>query len=131
MTLPAQHFSVSIQRSADDVYAFVSNPLNLPQWALGLSTTITKVDDQWEADSPMGKVTLKFAEPNMFGVADHAVTLASGQTFQNPMRAIPNGDGCELMFTLFRQPEMSNQDYAKDAETILKDLLKVKEVLEQ
>jgi hypothetical protein len=112
MTLPAQHFSVSIQRSADDVYAFVSNPLNLPQWALG-------------------KVTLKFAEPNMFGVADHAVTLASGQTFQNPMRAIPNGDGCELMFTLFRQPEMSDADYEKDAETILKDLLKVKEILEQ
>ena len=34
------------------------------------------------------------------GVLDHDVTLPSGETVHNPMRVIPDGDGCEVVFTL-------------------------------
>lgn len=130
MTFPVTHISVSINRSTHDVYAYISNPLNLPYWASGLSTTLEKVGDDWVSDSPMGKVTIHFADPNDFGVVDHTVTIPSGEIFSNPMRVIPNGDGSELMFTLFHRKEMSEDDIAKDAATIKKDLLKVKEILE-
>lgn len=132
MTLPALHISVSINRSAADVYTYAVDGTNLPVWASGLSGgTIEKSGDSWIAESPMGRVTITFAKPNTFGVLDHDVTLPSGVTFYNPMRVIPNGDGCECMFTLYRQPDMTDESFNADAETIGKDLRTLKEILER
>jgi hypothetical protein len=78
MTFTAKHISVSINRSAAQVYEFASNPENLPKWAAGLSGSIKKVDENWITESPMGTVKVKFAEKNKFGVLDHDVTLPSG-----------------------------------------------------
>ena len=84
MTFMAKHISVSIERSASEVYEFASNPENLPQWAGGLSGSINNVDGVWIAEAPMGTVKVKFAESNKFGVLDHEVTLASGIKFIIP-----------------------------------------------
>jgi uncharacterized membrane protein len=78
MTFTTKHISVSINRSAAKVYEFASNPENLPKWAAGLSGSIKKNDEDWIAESPMGRVKVKFAEKNKFGVLDHEVTLPSG-----------------------------------------------------
>ena len=115
MTLKSQHISVAINRPAAEVYEFASNYENLPKWATGL-------------EDFKGKI--KFAEKNKFGVLDHDVTLPSGEVFYNPMRVFPNGDGSEVVFTLFRQPGMSDEAVAKDAGTIRKDLEKLKALLE-
>ena len=131
MTFIAKHISVSIDRSAAQVYEFASNPENLPRWAGGLSDSIKKVNDEWIAEAPMGRVKVKFAEKNKFGVLDHQVTLESGVKFYNPMRVIPNNDGSELVFTLYRQPDMSDQTFAEDGELIEKDLKNLKTLLEK
>jgi uncharacterized membrane protein len=54
MTFKSLHISVSINRPADQVYEFTSNPGNLPKWATGLSGSIKNVDGVWIAESPMG-----------------------------------------------------------------------------
>ena len=131
MTYFAQHISISINRSATHVYDFVANPENLPKWAAGVSESIRKVGNDWIADSPMGTIKIKFAETNTFGVLDHDVTLPSGVTFDNPMRVIPNNEGSEFVFTLYRRPEMSDEEFKKDAEMIEKDLKKLKTILEK
>jgi len=56
----------------------------------------------------MGRVKVKFAAHNQFGVLDHDVTLPSGVKVYNPMCVFPNNDGSELVFTLYRRPEMSD-----------------------
>ena len=131
MTFIAKHLSVSIERSATEVYEFASDPENLPQWAGGLSGSIKKVDDGWLAEAPMGTVKVKFAEINKFGVLDHEVTLASGIKFYNPMRILPNNDGSEVIFTLYRQGDMSDQQFADDAESVQRDLNKLKSLIEK
>ncbi|MEK2643977.1 hypothetical protein [Bdellovibrio sp. BCCA] len=132
MTFPARQISVSIQRPMNEVYEFAANPSNLPQWAEGLSrSSMQKFGDEWIADSPMGKVKVKFAEQNHFGVIDHDVTLPTGEVFHNPLRVVRNGDGSEVIFTLFRMPQMSDADFAKDAATVEKDLLRLKSLLEK
>src|SRR5678816_2551345 len=78
MTFMAKHISVSINRSAPQVYEFASNPENLPKWAAGLSGSIKKVNEDWVAEAPMGTVKVEFADKNQFGVLDHEVTLPSG-----------------------------------------------------
>ena len=131
MTFTAKHISVSINRSADQVYEFVSDPENLPKWAAGLSGSIKKVDDDWITESPMGTVKVKFAEKNKFGVLDHDVTLSSGAKFHNPMRVFPSNDGSELVFTVYRRPDVSDQEFAQDAQSVEKDLAKLKTLLEK
>ncbi len=130
MTFPAQHISVSINRPLADVYAFASNPANLPKWATGLSDSLEKVGDEWIANSPMGKIKIAFAAQNKFGVLDHVVTLPSGEQFDNPMRVVANGEGSEVTFTLYRRPEMTDAMVREDAATIRKDLEKLKALLE-
>jgi uncharacterized membrane protein len=53
-----RHLSISIDRPASEVYDFVSNPANLPEWAAGLLSSIEEVDGQWVADSSMGRIVV-------------------------------------------------------------------------
>ena len=131
MTFTAKHISVSINRSAAHVCEFVSNPENLPKWAAGLSGSIRRVNEEWIAESPMGTVKVKFTEKNKFGVLDHDVTLSSGDKFYNPVRVFPNNDGSELVFTVYRGPGVSDQEFAADAKAVEKDLAKLKKLLEK
>lgn len=130
-TYQVRHISVTINRPPREVYAFVSNPENLPKWATGLGGSIRKMDDEWIADSPMGRIKIRFAEQNTFGVLDHEVVLGSGVKIDNPMRVIANGEGSEIFFTLVRQPEVTDEKFAEDARWVEKDLRILKGLLEQ
>ena len=131
MTFYAKHISVSIKRPADEVYKFASNPANLPLWAAGLGGLIKKEDDFWTSDSPLGEIRIRFADNNSFGILDHYVTLPSGDIIYNPMRVFTNNDGCEVLFTLYRLPGMSDKQYKEDAQFVKKDLIKLKGMLER
>jgi hypothetical protein len=47
------------------------------------------------------------------------------------MRVFPNNDGSELVFTLYRRPDVSNQEFAEDSTAVEKDLAKLKTLLEK
>jgi uncharacterized membrane protein len=80
-----QHISIYIDRRPNEVYEFASDPRNLPRWAAGLARSEVKREgNEWIVDAPFGKVRVKFAEQNTFGVMDHDVTLESGATVHNP-----------------------------------------------
>jgi len=127
----SRQVSITIGLPPDKVYDFVSNPQNLPSWAGGLSGSIENINGEWIAESPMGKVKIKFADKNIFGVLDHDVTLPSGETFYNPMRVVSNGNGSELIFTLYQRPGMSEKDFKNDEEQIKKDLEKLRTLIEK
>ncbi|MFE3519700.1 SRPBCC family protein [Streptomyces sp. NPDC059166] len=124
------HISARIDRPAGEVYDYASDPRNLPAWASGLSSSITETDGRWVADSPMGKVSVSFAPRNDYGILDHEVTLPSGEAVHNPVRVIPDTAGCDVVFTLRRQPGMSDADFRRDAETVSADLATLKHLLE-
>ena len=130
MTFMAKHITVSINRSAAQVYEFASNPENLPKWAAGLSGSIQNVNGDWIAESPMGRVKVELAAKNKFGILDHNVTLPSGERVYNPMRVFPNNDGCEVVFTVYRRPDMSDPMFAEDAKAVARDLATLKTLLE-
>jgi hypothetical protein len=127
-----RHVSVSIARRPGEVYEFASDPRNLPAWAAGLARSEVRQDgDAWVADAPFGKVRVRFAERNPFGVMDHDVTLPSGATVHNAMRVVPNGEGSEFIFTLIRRPGMSDAEFARDQEAVEADLETLKALLER
>ena len=126
------HLSITINRPVNEVYEFLSTPENMPKWAAGLSeTTMRKNGDLYETDSPMGVVKIKFSEKNHFGVVDHDVILPSGEVNHNPLRVVKNGEGSEVIFTLYRLPRMSDEEFERDARMVEGDLFRLREVLEE
>jgi hypothetical protein len=127
----SKHVSVSISRPVDQVYAFASNPKDWPRWAEGLSDSIENVNGEWIAESPMGTLKVQFTASNEFGVLDHRVTLASGETIYNPMRVFPNNNGSEVVFTVYQRPHLSAETFAQDTAAVQRDLETLKRLLEQ
>src|SRR5688572_8785443 len=125
-----RELSVAIDRQAAEAYEFLSEPCNFPKWASGLAGSLRKVGEEWIAETPEGTATVRFSERNGRGVLDHAVTLPRGTTVYVPLRVVPKGSGCELVLTLFRRPDMSDERFAADAEWVMRDLNAAKRILE-
>ena len=130
-TLEAQHISVSINRPFADVNDFLAQPANFEQWAAGLGRGFKEVNGEWMFETPDGTGKIRFTAKNEFGVADHVVFPQSDVEVYVPLRAVPNQDGSEVVLTLFRQPEMTDSQFAADQEAVRRDLEKLKAVLEK
>ena len=130
MPSESRQISESIDRPATEVYDYAVDPAHLPEWAPGLGRSVENVDGRWFVETPAGRAGVAFVERNEFGVLDHEVTLPSGDVIYNPMRVVPNGDGCEVVFSLRRLPGMSSEDFERDAGLVQADLTRLKQILE-
>lgn len=130
MTRQSRHLSVYIDRPVPEVYAFASDPANLPRWAPGLGTSVVEVDGAWFVETAEGRVRVTFAPDNAYGVLDHEVVTTSGETVYVPLRAIADGDGCEVVFTLRRSEGMTDAEFERDTALVSSDLALLKKVLE-
>jgi hypothetical protein len=122
--------SVSIQRPPDEVYDYLANPANFPQW----SAFVTKIEPEgsaWRATTPCGTIRIQFEPRNVYRVLDHTVSTAEGKHVHVPMRVIPNGsDASEVLFSVFRQPDMTDEHFVADIKLVRTDLASLKRVLE-
>ena len=119
--------SVLINRNWHEVYEAIWRPEDFPKWASGLSkSALTRTGDEWKADGPAGPVTIEFTGHNEYGVMDHSVTLANGTVVYVPLRVIRNGADTEVLLTLQRQADMTDEQYAADVEWVRHDLLALK-----
>src|SRR5262245_718611 len=106
---------MTIERAPQEVYDFVCEAKNLPQWASGLNAA----------------VKVRFVERNKYGVLDHYVSVGAGREVYMPMRVFPNGDGAEVLLTVFRQPGVSDEKFAEDTLWVRRDLEALKALLEK
>ena len=128
--LEALTLGISIGRPWQQVYDAIWRPEDFPRWASGLSaSSLEKDGDGWRAAGPEGTVRIRFTDHNPFGVMDHYVDTGDGPEVYVPMRVIANGDGAEVLLTLFRQPGMSDAKLAADAEWVRRDLLALRALL--
>jgi len=129
--LQSRTLSISIGCRPDKVYAFVSNPENLPRWAAGLCKSIRKSGAGWIVETTQGPMNVRFVKNNDLGVLDHYVTPAPGVEVYVPIRVLPNGAASTVLFTLFQLPGMSDEKYTEDAGLVTRDLETLKRVLER
>lgn len=129
--MPLQHcltITLSIACPPERVYDYVFDARNLPSWSF--FRAVTPCGDHYEVETPDGTATLRFTPRNTLGVLDHTVTLPNGTTVHVPFRVIPNGDGSEVMLTVFQTPGMTPTAFATDAKQVARDLEKLKSLLE-
>ena len=120
-----------IDRPLADVYAFLQVPRNFSAWASGLGSGLSSVGGEWVAITEYGPVRVRFSEPNAFGVLDHHVFPASGETVYVPMRVVEHGPGTVVLLTLLRQPDWTDEQLARDIAWVESDLQTLKHLLER
>ncbi|MBN9061746.1 MAG: polyketide cyclase [Rhizobiales bacterium 65-9] len=130
--LPTTTFGISINRGWRDAYESIWRPEAFAQWAAGLARANLRRDGGvWKADGPQGPIVIRFSDHNEFGVMDHWVEAGDGVEISVPLRVIANGDGCEVLITLFRLPLMDDAMFAADAAAMKRDLAALKSSLER
>ncbi len=122
--------SVSVSRPPAEVYHFVTNPENMPDWATAFCLSIDRQESDWIMDTPDGQMKIRFIEANPYGVMDHYITVSPGVEIAVPMRVVPNASGAEVSLTLFQLPGMSEERLERDRGLVEKDLQTLKRVLE-
>ena len=130
-TIESWTLSVRIDQPFARVYEFMVDPANWNKWAFGLGKSLRQSGGGWIADSDGGTLKVRFTARNQYGVLDHTVIRPSGAPIYLPMRLITNGDGCELLFTLFRESGITDERYNADANFVQSDLNRLKELLEK
>lgn len=121
-------WSISVACDWRAAYAFISDPANLPRWATTFCLSAKVSGKDWILETPQGSLGLRLTPGNEFGVVDHVVIPGSGEEVYVPMRVVPNGQGCEILFTLFRRA--GEEQFEADKKLVGMDLNKLKEVLE-
>ena len=121
-TFESKTFSIQIAADPKTVYAFTSDPENLPKWATAFCKSIKYVDSDWIMETNLGPAKVKFAEKNAFGILDHYVNPNPDVEVYVPMRVVPNQYGSELIFTLFKLPFMDESKFKEDIELVERDL---------
>jgi hypothetical protein len=126
----SQDIGIDIACPFELANAFLSRPENFVHWASGMGKLVEKQGDVWLVDSPIGMVHVRFTPPNEFGVADHRVIPKGQPPIDIPLRVVRNGEGCHVVLTLFRLSGMSDEQFAKDADWVRRDLGQLRSVLE-
>jgi hypothetical protein len=130
---PSRTLSVSIDNEPGVVFAYVTDPHNLPSWAPGLALDVTPPgpgEREWTVRTADGPAQLRFVDDNPHGVADHWVRLGGAEVL-NPMRVLANGDGAEVLFTLFQPEGVGPADFDRDRAAVQADLERLAQLLDR
>jgi hypothetical protein len=131
--LPARSFSISIRHEWRALYERIWRPEFFPNWAAGLADSAMRPDGdgRWLADGFDGPIHIRFTPHNVLGVMDHWVDPGTGQDVHVPLRVVENGDGAEVILTLFRQPGMDEDRFSADIKLVNRDLKALKSLIER
>src|SRR2546426_6717397 len=97
MTNQCRTLSVSIARSAEQAYDFLSVPENFPRWASGLAGSLRRVGGGGVAETPNRPLKVRLFEGNAFGVLAHWLSAQPGVRVYIPMRVHAQRGGRELV----------------------------------
>ena len=131
MTQESRIVSHPIAASAAAVYAYASQMVNIPHWAAGLVTSIRQEHGQWFTDTPVGRIRIRMAPLNEYGVLDHDLTLPDGVTTHNAMRVTPVGDGSLLHFVVLRPAAATDVEFERDCGLVAQDLKTLGQIVER
>lgn len=114
--------SVTLLVDHVEVFDFIANPENLPQWAVGFCRGIRRDMDRWLVDTGHGEVPMRYHTDAALGVIDFYFSPVPEVEVVTRSRVIPNGDGSEYHFTQFQAPGMPDEAFEAQRTTLADEL---------
>ena len=122
--------TVTVDASVKVVYEFLSNPENLPRWAIGFAKSIRAADDGWIVETAQGEVPVTVVTDPGRGIVDFHMEPAPGVEAVAFSRVMPNGDGAEYVFTQFQGPGMPDEVFDGTVKALSHEMVALKSLLE-
>ena len=86
-------------------------------------------DGWWSFTGPHGKSKLKFNQNKSMGVLDH-LYVDQESSWNVPMRVVPSGDFSEVIITLNKPDELTDEQFDKRMAEIEEMIVSMKQIIE-
>lgn len=121
---------VTIHRKPEDVYEYISNLANWPQFSDFAANFERVTDSEYIAHTSQGDIrVVAIFNPSLM-ILDTKCILPGGEEQIIPYRVVPNGEGSELMMTNFKPKSSTQEEYEEQLMWMDIELKKAKQVLE-
>jgi len=124
--------SVTIDRPAAEVHAFLADPTNWPRWAVINILSVEPGEDPhwWKLGTPDGPAEFRILADAETGVVDHEFRDESMEAARVPARVVGNGRGADFLMTVTQPPEVSDAFFEDLLRSVETELATLKSVLE-
>ena len=122
--------AISINAAPEKVLAFLSDPQNLPRWAVGFAKAVRKENGRWWVTTGSGDVAVRVESKPNSGVVDFFMSPEPGVEALAGSRVVPNGAGSEYVFTQFQAPGMPDDVFEKNVKALEHELTVLRALLE-
>ena len=122
--------AITIQACPEKVVQFLADPANLPRWAVGFARSVRQDGGDWVVSTGTAELGLRLVSDERLGVIDFILSPAPGVEGVAASRVIPNGEGCEYVFTQFQAPGMPDVVFAQSVRALAHELTVLKALME-
>jgi hypothetical protein len=103
--------TISIDAPVSAVIDLITDPGEFPRWAAGFARSARTDGDDWLVDTGDAEVRLHVRVSHDLGTVDYLLADAlPGVEIGAFSRVIPNGRGCEFIFTQFLAEDIRDSD---------------------
>ena len=124
MTQKSRTITFTVNRKTGEVFDAI---LNIPPKMF--PDAVKNSDGWWMFQGPHGDAKLKFQENEKLGILDHVFQDPDGK-WDVPMRVVANGEFSEVVITLFKPPNFTDELFEERAKEIEGIMQKMKEAIE-
>ena len=110
--------TITINVSKEKLFGFLSDPLNLPKWAVGLCKSVHEDADGWIVETKLGEVGLNVVANSDLGIIDYHLSPALPIKIFVYSRVFPNGEWSEYIFTQFQFPLVTDGIFEEQKELL-------------
>ena len=122
--------TVSIEADPNRVVRFLSDPRNLPRWAVGFAKSVREDGGRWFVETEGGEMGIRVTSDQRTGVVDFWISPAPDVEALAASRVIRRGSGSEYTFTQFQAPDMPNDVFEKSVKALEHELTVLKALIE-
>ena len=127
--------SVTLDRPASEVHAFLSEPANWPRWCVIniLAIEPSRHAGWWTITTPDGPAEIRIHADPLTGIIDHEFRDPDepGEVAVVPARVVANGRGAEFSMTILQPPGLDDAEFERQLQLIGTELGVLKDVLER
>lgn len=124
--------SVTIDRPAAEVHAFLADAANWPQWAIVNMLAVEPGDEPgwWKLSTPDGPAEFRIHADTATGIVDHDFRDETKEVATVPARVVGNGRGADFLMTIRQPPGVGDDFFEGLLASVETELATLKNLLE-
>jgi hypothetical protein len=118
-----------LNRSPEDVFTYLSDIENLPEWATEFARELKRDGDDYKVVNGLGEFFFDIRADAASGVIDMFAGPTKDAMAVFPTRVVGCGGGAAYSFTMFQAPDMSDELFESQYESLKREFRNIEALL--